>query len=350
MNIRIGRVGMSKICLLFCLLPVLLWACHEDNQTPGEDPPQPVTPVDTLFWEMPHSQFMGLKGKVLSCVQTGSDEEGEGFEQMTMDFDSCGHLLWYDPLGLSLEEPATCEVGWIDPTTCRYEYDAKGRLIKATLAVMGDEPVVYNLEYDQHGKYVPLPFPLGMKTFFLVKDLAKVRTSGFVYTYTGGKATYATETWMGKSEITYEFKNEYPEKCTELTLRGTDTLRKDETTFIFDAKGRLQSSVLKSTYPGEEGYSQTEIQYAADFLLLPVSETSWLDGEKSVSYYYKYDAFGNLLAKSYQHFSMGESGKEVIEESNNYSGWDSQKNWTVRERQVPGLGQIFYQRQFKYRK
>lgn len=337
-----------KINGVLISIPVLLLACGEDK-TP-EPVVQPEKPVDTLFWDMPHSRFLGLRGTVTSCIQIGLDDEMGEVERLTMEFDTCGRLLWYDPLGLAPEQPATYNTGWIDPTTYRYEYNDKGQLITATLDVMGVGTTVYRLKYGDHGSYVPLPFVLGNQSFFLVYNLTEVKSETMTYTCDGKKASFTTDSWQGTTSVVYDFKDHYPVKCTETTFRGEDTSQVCITTYTFGDKKSLDAYSARTIYPGSEESTQSDVTYVQGFLLLPATEVLQINDVISSRLKYEYDASGNLTSKSYERgIETGES-ESGTEETNSYFGWDKNGNWTLRDRIIPGMGVMKYRRELKYRK
>lgn len=339
-----------KINWLLVFMPVLLLACENDPEGSPSGPDIPSGEVnDTLFWDMPHTRFMGLNGAVASCIQIGLDEEGVEAVRATLEFDTCGHLVGYDPLGLSATQGITTyEIGWIDPTTYRYEYNEKGQLIRAISEVMGEEPVTYQLTYGDHGHYVPLPFALGAVPFFLVRDLVRVEGGGVVYTCDGKQAVYSTESWTGTTSVVFGFDGDYPVKCTETMYRNTDTSRIRITNYVFGEKGELRSSSERTTYPGEEQYDGVELTYLPGFWLLPSVEVLYLDGEEDTRYKYEYDAAGNLLSKSYVRGEGTENPVAGKEETNVYAGEDQYGNWTIRTCTIPGLGLMDYRRELIY--
>lgn len=337
-----------KINLLLILIPVLLLACGKD-ETPGPVI-LPEKPADTLFWDMPHSRFLGLRGAVTSCIQIGLDEEMGEVERLTMEFDTCGRLLWYDPFGLAEEEPATYDMVWIDPTTYRYEYNEKGQLITATLDVMGVGTTVWHLKYGNHGSYVPLPFVLGNQPFFLVHNLTEVKSENMTFTCDGKKASFSIDSWQGTKAVVYDFKDHYPAKCTEITFRGEDTSQVNITTYTFGDKKSLDAYSTLTVYPGSEESARSDVTYARGFLLLPATEVLYINGEISSRLKYEYDVSGNLVSKSYERGIETGEPESGTEETNTYSGWDGDGNWTLRDRVIPGMGVMKYRRELKYRK
>lgn len=346
--------NMVRLSWLFVLVFMVFSACSDDE--PGVTIPEPEEPdvpvaADTMYWEMPHSRFFGLNGQVKLCVQSGLDDEGIEAERRTMEFDSCGRLLWYDPVGLSAGEEkraVTYEAGWIDPTTYGYEYNAAGQLVKAVLETMGSEPDVYHLEYGNHGRYVPLPFSLGSMSFFLVRDLVKVsRTDGWEYVFDGTKSQLSITSWVGTTEIEYDFTGMYPNRKIETTYRGVDTSSIEITTYVFDEKGGLKSLLTSSYRPGDESETRTEMEYASSFLLKPLTEIISFSGDRSIRYEYSYDPVGNMLIKSYVHTANGQetSGRE---ETNTYFEPDRSGNWTKRKCVIPGMGTLLYVRTMEY--
>lgn len=337
-----------KINLLLILIPVLLLACGKD-ETPGPVI-LPEKPADTLFWDMPHSRFLGLRGAVTSCIQIGLDKEMGEVERLTIEFDTCGRLLWYDPFGLAEEEPATYDMVWIDPTTYRYEYNDKGQLISATLDVLGIGATKYRLKYGDHGSYVPLPFVLGNQPFFLVHNLTEVKSETMTYTCDGKKASFSTDSWQGTTSVVYDFKDHYPVKCTESTFRGEDTSQVRVTTYTFGNKKSLDAYSALTIYPGSDESTQSDVTYVQGFLLLPATEVLRINGKISSRLKYEYDASGNMTVKSYERGIETGEPESGSEEINTYSGWDRNGNWTLRDRMIPGMGVMKYRRELQFRK
>lgn len=331
----------------------ILSACNDDEPEitePGGDVP---VVADTLYWEMPHTRFLGMRGQIKSCVECGLDDEGAEAERKTMEFDTCGHLLWYDPVGLSVEGEeriSAYEFGWIDPVTYRYKYNEAGQLVTAILETMGSEPEEYHLEYGNHGRYVPLPFPLGSLSFFLVRDLVKVsKGDGWEYVFDGTKAWASTNSWTGTTKTEYDFDGIYPSRRLEVTCRSTDTVKIEITNYVFGEKGCLKSISVNSCYPADDNENRTDIKYTSQFLLKPLTETILFSDDKSTRYEYSYDSSGNMLVKAYVRRANGNevSGRE---ETNAYSGPDNLGNWTKRECVIPGMGTLLYNRTIEYYK
>lgn len=194
---------------------------------------------------------------------------------------------------------------------------------------MGEEPVVYTLQYGDHSNYIPLIFPLGKMDFFLVKGLRSITNEdGSVsYLYNGEEAVYEEETWNGniKTEYLYETGTSYPTKKVVTTSRGGTVLGEEITRYVYDANGRLLSQDVRSIENGAETV-RTIIRYAEGQFLLPVTKKMDM-GTTIFDWSYIYDSKDCLQQVLY--IQNGGSEDEITDkEEYTYLSFDDYGNWT----------------------
>ncbi len=331
---------MKNCFYLLTLLCIVFASCGDghDNEEPNL-PDFPKTP----FWMHPHRDFMGLKGSVSKLVEITRplpSEQSDVSEGATMSldmrFNADGMLTYYNSTGMNPEPDQQTRGVWTTPSFYAYEYDEQGRMVRAVVTPMGDEPVVYNLTYGHHTNYVPLLFPLGPMDFFLVKGLQSIESDdGTVsYFFNGTEAMYETRSWSGNTKTVYHYESDspYPIDKTVTTARGEEVEATEVTSYTYGEDGSLQKTDVRAEEGGVES-QRTIVRYAEGKFLLPVSEIADLGTTLQLDWRYTYDTDGRLQRVDYVENKGSEDEVNDYEEYK-YTSSDSYGNWTdSRQRQ-----------------
>ncbi|WP_294554390.1 hypothetical protein [uncultured Bacteroides sp.] len=314
---------MNKFLYLLIILCLVIASCNDEHNDEKPDAKIP-------FWENSHLAFFGLKGSVSRVVEsTYSFDKGSEIEEenviFDMRFNSAGQITYYNPTG---GEPLSRDV-WQTVACYSYEYDGNGRLIKATVTPLGDDPLVYTLNYGEHTNYVPLIFPLGKMEFFLVKGLQSITSEdgSISYIYDDGKAAYEEETWSGniETEYLYESGSSYPAKKVVTISRGVTVMSEESTMYTYDTEGRLLTQDDRTIEDGIESV-RTITRYAEGQLLLPVVKKMDM-GATIFDWIYTYDS-KNCLQRVQYIENEGSEDEITDKEEYTYLSYDTYGNWT----------------------
>lgn len=331
---------MNKfLYLLVIMMCLVIASCDDEHSVNIDDGGETETP----FWENSHRVFAGLDGSVKRVTETtytlAGEVEVEPVTLLDMSFNEAGRLTYYNATGMEAQTRSV----WQTMAYYSYQYDDNGRMTKATVTSVGDEPVTYNLTYGEHTNYVPLIFPLGPMEFFLVKGLKTITSEDgtISYEYDGEKAAYTQAGWMGDTETQYVFAagNPYPVKKVVTTSRDGEVLSEETTTYTYDAGGRLLKEDAKAMENTGDGLLETErtvTKYADGKFLLPVSTLKDMAGGFTFDWSYTYDSNSHLQQIDYFE-NKGTADEVVAKEVYEYLSKDNNGNWTDSKQLQSGL-------------
>ena len=273
--------------------------------------------------------------EVVESLSAMSENDGEGEPEISevIRFNAAGQMTEYRPNG---EETVRSRGVWQSLANYAYRYDEQGRMVQAIVTEQGSDPIVYMLQYGNHGYYVPLLFPLGTFDFFLVKDLQSITTEDGSVSYTFDEekvlAVTLSASWMGEVETRYVYPegSVYPATKTVTTTRGGEVTGLETTTYSYGANGALATIDFREIQDGTE-IQRMRINYADGQLLLPVSKKTDIGGG-IYDWTYRYDAERRLIGIDYVENKGAEDELSATEEYD-YIQTDSYGNWTQSVRQ-----------------
>ncbi len=321
---------MRLLNKLLFTLPLLSVITSCGDTEPEVIPPEPEPPV-VSFWErQSHLAMMGWQGNV-STVEESSHlvsfevrgEEEEVISSLEWEFDTNGHLRYYNPTGI--ESGVYARDVWQTIACYSYEYDETGKMVRVIVNDFSGEPVIYTLIYGEHDVFVPLIFPLGVYDFFLIRGLESISNEdgSISYFFNGEEASYTTESWTGVTNTTFEYdrKGIYPIRKTVTFAREGIIAKTEVTSYIYNEDGSLSSSD-KIVKEGENEIERTVIRYMAS-TLLPISKLTDAGGQ--LDWTYKYDDNNRWTEVIYKEYFDEEF---EVKESSIYTQKDAAGNWT----------------------
>ena len=319
---------LNKLLFILPLICVITSCGDTELEAPEIIPSEPSV---ISFWEeQSHLVMMGWKGKVNAVKESSyivpferQSKDEEAVSSSEWKFDISGHLIYYNPT--SIEPTIYARDVWQVMACYSYGYDKAGKMVKVIVNDFSGDPVIYTLTYGEHEVFVPLIFPLGIYDFFLVKGLESISDAdgSVLYTYSGNKAIYTTESWSGVTSTTFEYDEGvmYPVRKIVTLKRGGVIANMEITSYLYNEDGSLASSD-KIVKEGENEVERTVVRYMAS-TLLPVSKLTDAGGQ--LDWTYKYDDNNWWTEITYkEHFEEEAEAKEL----SIYTRKDAFGNWT----------------------
>lgn len=319
---------LNKLLFILPLICVITSCGDTELEAPEIIPSEPSV---ISFWEeQSHLVMMGWKGKVNAVKESSyivpferQSKDEEAVSSSEWKFDISGHLIYYNPT--SIEPTIYARDVWQVMACYSYGYDKAGKMVKVIVNDFSGDPVIYTLTYGEHEVFVPLIFPLGIYDFFLVKGLEGISDAdgSVLYTYSGNKAIYTTESWSGVTSTTFEYDEGvmYPVRKIVTLKRGGVIANMEITSYLYNEDGSLASSD-KIVKEGENEVERTVVRYMAS-TLLPVSKLTDAGGQ--LDWTYKYDDNNWWTEITYkEHFEEEAEAKEL----SIYTRKDAFGNWT----------------------
>ena len=319
---------LNKLLFILPLICVITSCGDTELEAPEIIPSEPSV---ISFWEeQSHLVMMGWKGKVNAVKEFSyivpferQSKDEEAVSSSEWKFDISGHLIYYNPT--SIEPTIYARDVWQVMACYSYGYDKAGKMVKVIVNDFSGDPVIYTLTYGEHEVFVPLIFPLGIYDFFLVKGLESISDAdgSVLYTYSGNKAIYTTESWSGVTSTTFEYDEGvmYPVRKIVTLKRGGVIANMEITSYLYNEDGSLASSD-KIVKEGENEVERTVVRYMAS-TLLPVSKLTDAGGQ--LDWTYKYDDNNWWTEITYkEHFEEEAEAKEL----SIYTRKDAFGNWT----------------------
>jgi hypothetical protein len=314
----------------------LLVACNEQ---------EPIAPSNgsSVFWNQPHSTFMGMKGHVQEIQETHYfEEEGCWYEGdvSRLTFSPEGHITAYQPTVFTetgtwtaSAQPSLPSKRSFSERLCDYTYHYEHqRLTGITINEWGaDMPVVFHLTYGTSSRFIPLPCPLGTQAFFLIQGIATITADGIDFTMEqeGNTLVYTMkqQTWRGtlveQTSYEYEAGTHYPTRSTTTTtLRDIEQTR-TETLYTFAPGGALQTT-QSTTFENSSATGSTTCRYRNGSLLLPSSRNIVPAEGATYTLLYEYDRYENLVS-----VTRSAEGETAQAETILYESYDAAGNWTT---------------------
>ena len=283
---------LNKLLFILPLICVITSCGDTELEAPEIIPSEPSV---ISFWEeQSHLVMMGWKGKVNAVKEFSyivpferQSKDEEAVSSSEWKFDISGHLIYYNPT--SIEPTIYARDVWQVMACYSYGYDKAGKMVKVIVNDFSGDPVIYTLTYGEHEVFVPLIFPLGIYDFFLVKGLESISDAdgSVLYTYSGNKAIYTTESWSGVTSTTFEYDEGvmYPVRKIVTLKRGGVIANMEITSYLYNEDGSLASSD-KIVKEGENEVERTVVRYMAS-TLLPVSKLTDAGGQLDWTYKYE---------------------------------------------------------------
>ena len=319
---------LNKLLFILPLICVITFCGDTELEAPEIIPSEPSV---ISFWEeQSHLVMLGWKGKVNAVKEFSyivpferQSKDEEAVSSSEWKFDISGHLIYYNPT--SIEPTIYARDVWQVMACYSYGYDKAGKMVKVIVNDFSGDPVIYTLTYGEHEVFVPLIFPLGIYDFFLVKGLESISDAdgSVLYTYSGNKAIYTTESWSGVTSTTFEYDEGvmYPVRKIVTLKRGGVIANMEITSYLYNEDGSLASSD-KIVKEGENEVERTVVRYMAS-TLLPVSKLTDAGGQ--LDWTYKYDDNNWWTEITYkEHFEEEAEAKEL----SIYTRKDAFGNWT----------------------
>lgn len=317
MYFYINRISMKLLIYLFLFVSTLsLSSCNKDEKLI----------VVTTPWENPHTQLFLLKGTPQEVCKTIFQEEE--FLQATLShYDKSGNLICYNPAYLPASENmgATKSLDWGSNADSyseyRYEYDGVNRLVGVTKLSFGEEVDRFEFHYSDHGKYVPMPLPLGKHQFYLLKNLSAVVSAndGEIFTCDGSQAVLSQRSFLSQRTVTFSFNERFPVAAIDVSERDGQELSRVNIEYEYNNAG-----YLIAIYYIERGDVPVYTTYRySDTHLLNMVSLSVVSNGSSNTYNYKYNTEGWLHT-----VGLKPTAELQMLEGHTYTHTDEYGNWT----------------------
>lgn len=303
-------------------------------------------------WEQSHTGLFFLAGKPKEVCESIFLQD-ELMQSTLLRFNTEGKLIHYNP---AYDPASTRSFDWGSSnenySAYSYEYNDKGQLQSVSKNSFGEDLGRFEFGYGDHGKYIPMPVPMGNQTFYLLKNLISVKMDGKeLLSFTDeNEVVFTKHSFLADQKLSYSFHGIYPIKAVAISERDGHELNRIETKYNYASNGALvwAQSVLYENSLSKETITLT---YSSEQLMKPITKESVYSLSSRI-WNYDYGIQGWLIGVSL----VNNKSESIAAETNDYESPDIFGNWTKRLRNTSSVidetvlaeGQLMYTRSIVY--